>query len=259
VAAVALITGGTGLVGTHVLRHWTVEDLEPLVVGREDCDLLKPGAATALVDRIRPAVVVHLAWSASGTRGYRTDPVNERWFDVSLELAAACRDRGSWLLATGTALDSKSRPTDAYSRSKSRLRAELTASIAAGECTWLRPYYIVDPIRRRPALVEQARAAERAGTSVVLMTPESEHDFVHAADVGTAIVCAVRNGIRGELPIGSGALRSVRDLVSALGATWVPAPGGSSLPPQHHGAADITRLREHGWSPVFTEEMFAGG
>ena len=64
-AAVALITGATGLIGSHVLATWDVGDLEPVPVSSATTDLLVPGAATALVADHRPAVVVHLAWSAS--------------------------------------------------------------------------------------------------------------------------------------------------------------------------------------------------
>lgn len=258
-ADVALITGGTGLIGEHVLQQWAVEGLRPVIVNRVDDDLLKAGTATALVERLRPAVVLHLAWTASGTPGYRSDPNNEAWVEASLEFDAACRTWGAWLLATGTPLDSLAHPSDAYSRSKARLRIELRSSVDAGLCTWLRPYYVVDPVRRRPALVDQAVEARDSGEPLALMTPDSEHDFVHAADVGAAIIQVLRHQMRGEVSIGSGELRRVRDLVSALGAKWTPAAQVTNEPPQHQAAADIQPLLDHGWLPSYTKEMFHDG
>jgi nucleoside-diphosphate-sugar epimerase len=257
VAAVALITGATGLIGSQVLATWAVDDLEPVPVLSATTDLLAPGAAAALVADHRPAVVVHLAWSASGNLGYRNDPANAAWVRSSLELAKACKRQDAWLLATGTPLDDAREPSDEYSRSKASLRKHLQPAIDAGACTWLRPFYVVDPDRGRPELVQQAFDARESGTSLVLRTPESQHDFIHASDVGRAVVAAVQHRLRGEVSIGSGELRRVRDLVTALGVSWSPDPNRvASSRLQRHEAADVGRLLEVGWSPICTTELF---
>jgi nucleoside-diphosphate-sugar epimerase len=258
VAPVALITGASGLLGRHVVEQWDVGGLEFATVDHARDDLLEPGVPAAVVERVRPAIVIHLAWAASGTPGYRHAADNERWVQASLELATACAEAGAAFVATGTSLDKVADPADAYSASKVRLWQELEPAVAAGAIAWVRPYYVIDPERRRPALLEHALSARDAGTPVVLRTPESEHDFIHAADVGSAIVLAVRRELRGELPIGSGRLRRVRDLVSALGIAWVPG----DEPPPASGShleeiADSHRLRELGWTPARTDELFA--
>ena len=94
-AAVALITGASGLIGRHVIAQWDVDGLTALPVDHAADDLLEPGVAAALVERERPAVVVHLAWSASGTPGYRHSADNERWLRSSLELVRACEAHGA--------------------------------------------------------------------------------------------------------------------------------------------------------------------
>lgn len=258
-ATVALITGGSGLIGRHVLQAWDLTEVRPETVDRRAVDLLQPGSARALVERVRPAVVLHLAWTASGTRDYRSHPDNAAWVDASLELAAACTDTGAWFLATGTPLDTATEAADAYSAAKVSLRRALQGAVDAGSCTWLRPFYVVDPQLRRPELVDHAVAARDAGRRMVLRTPGSQHDFIHARDVGTAVVATLRHGLRGEVPIGSGRLRRVSELVTALGVPWAAAPVADSTAPQHHDAADVSRLREHGWSPAHTKEMFHGG
>jgi nucleoside-diphosphate-sugar epimerase len=259
-AAVALITGASGLIGTHVLEHWDVDELGAQPVDRARDDLLVPGAPTALVERVRPRVVIHLAWAASGTPGYRHAGDNERWVPASVELACVCRKVGAAFVATGTPLDKSTVPGDAYASSKVELWRQLEAAVADGEITWLRPYYVIDPERRRPALIDHALSAQAVGTPVVLRTPDSEHDFIHASDVGRAIVLAVRAQLRGEVPIGSGRLRRVCDLVAALGVPWESAaqPAG---PGEGHlsDVADIHRLTELGWAPTRTDEFFDGG
>lgn len=253
----ALITGATGLIGAHVLQNWDLRDLEPRCTDRRSDDLLTLGAARQVVTRMRPAVVVHLAWSASGTPDYRTSPDNERWVDASLELRDAASAVGSRFVALGTALDTEPLPSDAYSASKVRLRGLLEPAIQSGEIAWVRPYYVFDPDRRRPALVAQAVAAE-SGEDLVLRTPLSRHDFVHAADVARAVVLAVRERLTGEIPVGSGRLRTVSELVAALGAGWVRDQSAGQVADHHHQPADIERLVALGWSPTSTEELFAG-
>jgi nucleoside-diphosphate-sugar epimerase len=258
-AAVALITGATGLIGRHLLEIWDVDGLEPLpAVG---VDLLVPGAADDLVQRVRPSVVVHLAWTASGTANYRDDARNAAWVDASLALAAAAARHQAWFVGTGTAVDEQAVPADAYTAAKVRLRAELAPSIADGACSWLRPYYVVDPTLGRPSLVAAALRARDAGQPLALRTPQSRHDFVHARDVGAAALLVVRHRMPGEVAVGSGEARPVTDLVEALGATWTTTGGErmaspAQVPAQAHSAADVRRLRQHGWNPHWTKEMF---
>jgi nucleoside-diphosphate-sugar epimerase len=259
VAGTALITGATGLIGAAVLKSWSDPDLEPLAVDREQHDLLVPGTATALVEQVRPAVVVHLAWVASGTPGYRTSGDNERWLAATLELASACSTYGALLLATGTPLDREPSGADAYSVAKSALWQALSPAVADGRVGWLRPFYVIDPDRRRPALVEQALAARAEQRPLTLLTPESRHDFVHVSDVATAVCTAATHRLVGETEIGSGRLRAVRELVEALGVSWqAGAPPADSTPPHVHVAANVARLVDLGWSPTTTEELFPG-
>lgn len=254
-ATLALVTGAGGLVGRQVLRHWHGEAPPAVPVDHRDHDLLVPGTATELVRTWRPDVVVHLAWTASGTPGYRTSQDNDRWVDASIELARACTATGARLFATGTGLD-RSTPTDAYSAAKAALRERLAPGVASGEVTWLRPYYVVDPDVRRPELLAHVLRARDAEDPVVLRTPDSAHDFIHASDVGSAIALAVRTSLTGEVDIGSGRLRTVRSLVEALGVPWQAAGTPPDLGAHHHEAADTAVLRRRGWFPQTTEELF---
>jgi nucleoside-diphosphate-sugar epimerase len=254
VAAVALITGGTGLLGQHVLQSWT-SDLEPLVANRRQHDLLIPGTATALIRKIRPAVVLHLAWVASGTPDYRTSAVNSEWVDASLELREACASAGVRFIATGTGLDNAP-GVDDYSVAKRRLREAVAGDVDAARISWLRPFYVVDPDRGRPELVGHALHARAAGEPVPLRTPDAAHDFVHAADVGRAVAVVVARGLAGPIDIGSGRLRTVHELVEALGVPWRAGELPAHQAPHVHIAADNSMLQAAAWVPTRTEELF---
>lgn len=256
-AATVLITGASGLIGRHVAANWDVPGLEPGIIDRHVDDLLKPGVPSDVVSRLRPVAVLHLAWVASGTDGYRDSPENEAWVEASLELERACRALGAWFIGTGTAVVKASGGRDAYSTAKTRLRHALSPRIEAGALTWIRPFYVFDPELRRPALVDEALSASTSGTALCLRTPNNNHDFIHASDVGRAISLVVRHRLVGDVQVGSGQLRSVADLVEALGTKWCEEPHPPSLPIQSHEAADIQRLIALGWSPDATEEIFS--
>jgi nucleoside-diphosphate-sugar epimerase len=260
VAARTLITGASGLIGSWVLRHWPDDDTTAMAIRHTDVDLLLPGAAADLVARTTPAQVVHLAWSASGSADYRTSDDNERWADATLELVKAARAAGVPVWLTGTAVDDTTDAADAYTRSKARLRTELAPLIEKSAIGWLRPYYVFDEERRRPALVDLATAARDRGETLHLRSPRQHHDFVHASDVGRAVVTAVSHGLAGEVQIGSGRLRSVSDLVTRVGATWSADETDQGPPPTHSDdTADTTRLTALGWAPTRTEEFFTHG
>jgi len=253
--ATALITGATGLIGRSVLQLWPAGELEPVVVDRAHDDLLVSGTPTSLVERHRPAVVVHLAWCASGTLDYRRAADNARWVRASRELADAAGAVGAQAFFTGTALDG-TEGIDAYSAAKAQLRATLTAEVRRGQLTWLRPFYVVSPRARRPAVVAEALRAAGADEPVSLRTPDSAHDFIHVDDVGHAVVASVQHQLQGTVDIGTGVLRSVQQLVEALGARAAHELHPGPEVPHHHDVADTAALAAVGWRPTLTEELF---
>jgi nucleoside-diphosphate-sugar epimerase len=263
VAGPTLITGAHGLLGSWVRRGWSAEDGELVVVDHASADLLEPGVPARIVREVQPARVVHLAWSASGTPGYRSSRANDEWVRATLELVAAAADVRATIWATGTVVDrvGEAAPPsddDTYSAAKRELRARLSDRIAAKEIGWLRPFYVFDQTLRRPEVVAAAMAARDEGRPVQLRTPEAAHDFVHAADVGQAILGALRHDLRGPVDIGSGTIRSVAELVTALGLTWEHAEGAQPAADAHREvAADSAALRATGWLPTTTQELFA--
>lgn len=254
-AARALITGTSGLIGSHLLEQWSVPGLEPVPHPRE-LDLLAPGAVQRVLAWVEASVVVHLAWCASGTPGYREHTDNARWVVATLELQAACAERRIPLVALGTVVDDTPGP-DAYSRSKACLRAQMQSAVDRREVTWVRPHYVFDPDLGRPGVLAEARAAMHERRPARLDAPYGEHDFVHVRDVATGIMAIVRHQLGGAPDIGSGRLRPTHELVERAGAAWVHS--GATVPSIRHDdrAADISTLSSVGWEPNATEEFFA--
>jgi nucleoside-diphosphate-sugar epimerase len=253
-----LITGATGLVGRWIRRIWELDDSDDILVpcSRSDSDLLAADNFARLIDDVRPATVVHLAWSAGSVPGYRQSVDNDRWAAVTLEASRRCEGIGARLVALGTVLDDR-RATDAYTRSKQNLRRALDPGIASGTVTWLRPFYVFDPEAGRPSVLRIAAAAQREGRIVELRDPSARHDFVHAADVARAIITSVRERLQGTIDIGSGRTHTVAQLMTSAGFSWTQmnVPGAVA---HDERAADTSILLATGWEPIATDRFFEG-
>lgn len=252
------MSGATGLIGSSVLEAWSATDTELVTVGRSEVDILDPGALATFVKRMAPDSVLHLAWSAGGTAGYREAPENDQWVTISREVATVCLDSGIRFIGTGTVLDDaedREDGSDRYARSKRTLRAELGDALAAGRVTWLRPFYVFDPQRHRPGVLRAARDASTTDQPVRLLSPDSAHDFVHVSDVARAIEAVVTHEVKGVVDIGSGTTHRVADLVTRAGYAWVPAD--STEDPEHDDrTAHLEPLVTTGWAPTHTERFF---
>jgi UDP-glucuronate decarboxylase len=250
-----LITGATGLLGRHTMAAWP-GSLDVVTVRHGIDDLLAPGVFGRLVRDLAPDAVLHLAWIASSTPGYRSSPLNGTWREASLAAAEICLRLGTRFVGTGTVLDLQT-DGDPYTAAKAGLRHDLAPAIAAGAVTWVRPHYVFDPDEPSPAVLRAAAEARTQGRPVELSSPAAEHDFVHAADVGRAVVAVVQSELTGFVDIGSGRLRSVGALVEASGATWTAATPSAASGLHASDRADVSALRETGWQPSHTEGFFA--
>jgi nucleoside-diphosphate-sugar epimerase len=257
VATRVLISGADGFIGgrsvpllraegAHVLP---AEDVVPGI------DLLEPGAPEAAMDACEPDVVLHLAWVASSTSGYRNHPDNPRWRRATAEWAALCLDRSIWFVGTGTVAEVDSPSADAYSAAKAGIWNDLRPHIDADRITWLRPHFVFDPGLGRPEAMAEINRAIAQDRTPELRSPLSAHDFIHVEDVASAIALVIGEGFRGLVPVGSGRLHTVAQLARAAGARgYESAPSPGRQDPLH--TADIARLAGSGWRPRRTEEYF---
>jgi nucleoside-diphosphate-sugar epimerase len=257
VATGVLITGASGLLGRWTLHHWPRHMPPPATVDHRDYDLLSPGTMDAVLHRTKPDVVIHLGWVASGTPGYRNSPNNDRWLEVSLELARSCRETGTFLYCTGSVVDDDRHGPDRYTAAKARLRELLAEDVQSGRVGWLRPHYVFDPSSRRPAVVAAALDALDTRSPLFLRSPDERHDFVHASDVGSAIVATVEHRTGGTIDIGCGRARPVKELLDALGVPWHATPDRRAYSDSSTEPASIRPLKSVGWRPTITEEFFS--
>ena len=71
----ALVTGGRGFLGSHVVEALQARGAEPVAVGRAEADLRDPASTYALFESIQPEVVIHCAVQGGGIGWMRHHPV----------------------------------------------------------------------------------------------------------------------------------------------------------------------------------------
>jgi nucleoside-diphosphate-sugar epimerase len=272
-----LLTGASGFVGSRAVKALARRGYEVHAVSsrpNEDspivawhvADLLRPDAADALVDRVRPDSLLHLAWYAEHGL-FWTSTENVRWVEATLRLLRAFADRGGsravlagtcaeyeWTVDGGVCseINTPLRPKTLYGVSKNATRAvaQALADEVGFELAWGRIFFLYGPGEAATRLVPSVVRALLQGTPAAVSEGSQIRDFLHVDDVAEAFVALLDGDVQGPVNIGSGngvAIREVIELVGAaaghpdlirFGAVETRAGEPASL------VADVRRLRD---------------
>lgn len=278
-----LVTGGSGFIGSRLLKALLDEGADVTVADERPCP--NPDVRTVQGDLTDPAVreaavadgtevIVHLAAVTSVLRSM-DDPVRTHQVNVEataglLELArrrgvgrfvlastnAVTGDVGSQPISEGIPL----RPLTPYGSTKAAgemLLSGYSASYGLAG-TALRFANVYGPgMAHKDSFVPRLMRAAAEDRGVQIYGDGAQlRDYVHVDDIVQAILLALRTGHTGPLVIGSGRSESVNDLVTAARSVT-----GASLPVEHVPAKpgempavvlDITAARALGYSPQHT-------
>jgi len=269
-----LVTGSSGFVGRHVVPLLAAAGWDVVAVRRTDADLRQPSEAEALVDRVRPSHVLHLAWNAQHGE-YWTAPDNEQWADGTVAMARRFANAGGrrfvaagtcaeydWTAIDGPCIEDITPllPRTIYGRAKLRAcrGVERAMDEARVSWSWGRLFFLYGPgedeRRLVPSVIEGLRSGQRARVSAGTQV----RDFLYVADAAAAFVALLESDLRGPVNIGTGVPVTVRQVVESIAALAgrpdgvdfgaVPMPPGE--PPRL--VADVTRLKTTGWRPATT-------
>ncbi len=269
-----LVTGATGFIGSHLCHALAglgaeVHGLARTTGRAETCrlwpvDLVDREQVRAVVDRVRPRFVFHLAGLVTARPGLELVlPMlhNNLLGTVHLLLALAGTDRCEQVVMTGSS-EELGGPTSPYATAKAAaglyaamfwqlydlpvVMARLYMSYGPGqEETKLIPYTIVSLLRgQNPRLGDGRRIC----------------DFVYVLDVVRGLLeMAIRPGLAGQtVDLGCGREVSIREAVELV-AELIPGPGRPEFgarpnrPQEQEQVADRAALkRQLGWEPSWS-------
>jgi len=234
-----LVTGATGLIGTHVLRVLPV-GAEMVAVSRTPrrdgggrvrwrvCDLTQPGSAADLVASVRPDIVIHLAGAVRGDRSLEAvGPTLHANLVATVELLeAATRASCHRIVLSGSQLEEPAAgghdaiPPSPYGASRwaSSAYGRMFQAVFGTPVVILRPQYVYGPGQRTTFLIPHVISALLDGRNPQLSAGERMLDCVYAEDVAHAYVAAAdAPGVEGDtIDIGSGSQTSVRRIVELI-------------------------------------------
>lgn len=271
-----LVTGARGFIGQRCLPLLVARGYEVHAVsaagsrpdpGWHRCDLLDPVQRDALLARVRPTHLIHLAWITQPGVFWHS-PGNARWLDASARLVERFYTvGGKRALGVGSCAEyavsdlpcdemlTPIAPATPYGQAKAALLEALRAS-GNDDWAWARvffPYGPGDaPGRFIPDLVDSLLSRRpfdcTHGTQI--------RDFIFIDDVAEACVALLDSDCRGAYNIGSGHGMTLRELAAAAVAQLGHAElirFGARPPPAHDPArvvANIARIsRDLHWSP----------
>ncbi|HVE68554.1 MAG TPA: NAD-dependent epimerase/dehydratase family protein [Solirubrobacteraceae bacterium] len=262
----AVVTGGAGFIGSHVADKLlaagtAVVAVDDLSTGKREnvagagvelevADVRDADAMRALLERVRPDVVYHLAAQISVTRSvgeveYDAD-VNVRGTATLLEAARRAEVPRFVYVSTGGALygDADVVPTPEGSHIQPLAPYGLSKWVGERYCDLYRALHAMSTLTLRLANIYGPRQDPHGEAGVVAIFCQRLHagepavvfgdgrqtrDYTYVGDVADAVLAAGASDATGAVNIGRGEESSVLDLVDTLRAL----SGGDGFQPEH--------------------------
>ncbi|MFZ1153604.1 MAG: NAD(P)-dependent oxidoreductase [Solirubrobacteraceae bacterium] len=294
-----LVTGASGFIGRRVLPGALNSGHEVHAVGREPpavrreppqgrsevhwhrTDLLDATATAALLDSVRPDLLIHLAWYAEHG-SFWTSPENVRWVEASLALIRAFAAAGGrraviagtcaeydWTAIGGEGQGEQAparcqetrtplNPRTLYGAAKyaANLVAHRFAETANIELACGRVFFLYGPEEQSGRLVAAVARSLLAGEPTLTTDGRQVRDFLHVQDVADGFVALLDSDVQGSVNIASGQPVTVGTVLEAIahrsGRPELLRLGAIPRAPSDPDVllADVTRLGEEvGFTP----------
>jgi nucleoside-diphosphate-sugar epimerase len=267
-----LITGCSGMIGAAAVDALAARGAPAWACGRDDADLLRPGAAVDLIRRTRPETLVHCAWDMRA-EAITDEATQGAWVEASLDLLDTFgRAGGRHAVVIGTCAEyawnggclvedkTPLQPRTVYGRAKQSLRERATELATAQGWTlaWPRVFWVYGPRERPGRLVPSVVAALLAGAQVPCTHGRQERDYLYSGDVGHAVAALALQGYEGPVNVASGNPVAVRDIVRAFATelgrpdliNWGALPVRPDEPARLMGDARRLTKAVPDWSPM---------
>jgi len=277
-----LVTGATGFIGGHVaeLLHHIGAEIHAVTrrvdsttsydtpVQWHHADLTDHGATVDAVAEAQPDVIVHLASLVKGSRDpEQLVPMFAANTASAVHLLDAARANGVQRVLLAGSLEEPDEPGQmaaspyALSKAAAHLYGDYYQATTGVEVVNLQIFMVYGPAQLdENKLIPYVIRSLQAGRAPSLSSGSRKVDWVYVGDVaeGIARCCAVGDPPEYAVPLGTGSLATVRDVVEMLVEV-----SGSDLEPEFGGVADRAREVEKvadadtthdmlGWVPKVT-------
>ncbi len=238
-----LVTGATGFIGPRAVAalasrgaevHAMVIEPDGIVHGAQShvVDLFDEAAVGVVLDRIRPAYLLHLAWYVEHGR-FWTAPQNLTWATRTGTLVrqfagaggrrvvgiGTCAEYGG---AEGTCSESATpvAPTTIYGQSKaaSWFLMQAMASVAGIEAAWARVFHLFGPGEAEARLVPSIVRPLLAGAPAICRSGAHVRDLIDVVDLGDALAAITLSTTTGAVNVGSGTSVQLGEVARRLAA-----------------------------------------
>lgn len=285
--ASVLLTGAAGFFGAHLARLLVNDghDVTAIVRPGTDCwrlvglesrlsliegDLAELGTLVARVRARQPEILIHLAWK--GWSGKAEADANLSSLGVSLELLRKMPQLGCRrFVAAGTCFEydltgrrlaetSPLHPHDLYGACKKSLFdvAQEFAALTGVSVVTPRIFYSYGPLEDARRLVPSIVQALLRGEVAKATAGEQVRDYLHVADIASAIWAVAQSDATGAINVASGEPVTIAQIATRIGERL----GKSALvqlgalkyrdgEPMHI-LGDCGKLRGLGWLPKYT-------
>lgn len=259
------VTGGTGFIGTQVVKKLTKENHNLFVLSKNLANIDKWKNE---LRKFKPEVAVHMAWEGIPNYSSKMSIKNlEYGVDLFRVLVKAGCPR---VVSTGSCWeyglnkgklneDLPVRPLSAFTAAKNALHwlGKEIAKENKGQFIWTRLFFVYGHGQRKDSLIPYIINCVQQGKRPAVKTPLARNDFVYVEDVAEAIVDITNNAKKsGVYNIGSGKATSVQEIVKMVYKKFnrpyrekdkLSKPAKS---PSDDFWADISKIkREIGWQP----------
>ncbi len=273
-----LLTGAGGFLGRYVQANLTERGIETVAIGRstpdpaQAVDLLNPADIERGVARAGATHLLHLAWDVSPGE-YWHSTVNLRWVESTLRLVEAfCKHGGRKVVIAGSCAEYAG--TDSLSQEDATplvpatlygVAKDATRRLVAATClhygaawAWGRIYLPYGAGEHPQRLIPSLIGALTGARPPFGVNGNACRDFIHAADVASALVSLTQDQAQGAYNICSGEAVQiaavVRQLAGLLGADPAAILDRATARPGEPAvvAGEDRKLRDLGWAPAFS-------
>ena len=230
------ILGASGFLGSPIVDSFELADWEVISFSRSESassvrqvilvDLFEEESLRRALLLSRPNVVLSTAWNTEHGK-FWTNNSNIDYRDSTLRFAELSFQAGvETFIGIGTMSEYGTSPgfcdanltpliiNDIYSKSKIETGLELKKiGEAYGRQThWARVFQAFGPNEKSERFVPGLIAKLQKGTEFSIRTPNFEMDWIHTADIASAIVFMLKNKLNHFIDIGTGIGTTVKDL-----------------------------------------------